>query len=114
MISFGQGEEVGKENWNFVVTKLNRPSLEAFCRDKKISSTAREPAVLEQAPFSRDNPVFCSATLEEAQHSYGLYEQTKAKEASIKLTFQFIGVWLCILLILFAVSKVLNRRKQKE
>lgn len=113
MNSYGEGEELGKTNWEYAI-KQDLPSLEAFCQKKGLTSTAKEPAVYSSAPFSDENPLFCSPTLEQAKASYGLFVQTQARKASIRLTFQFIGCWIAILLICFGVMKFINRNQKKK
>lgn len=113
MSSFGEGEAQGQANWEYI-EKKGFPSLEAFCQKKGLTSTAKEPAIFSEAPFSEENPLFCSPTLESAKASYGLYTQTQAKKASIRLTFQFIAAWIVILLMCFGVMKLVNRSKNNK
>ena len=113
MNSYGEGEELGQANWEYAV-KQDFPSLEAFCQKKGLTSTAKEPAGYTAAPFSDENPLFCSPTLEQAKASYGLFIQTQARKASIRLTFQFIGCWIAILLVCFGTMKFVNRNQKKK
>ena len=64
--------------------------------------------------IKQDFPLFCSPTLEQAKASYGLFVQTQARKASIRLTFQFIGCWIAILLVSFGAMKFINRNQNKK
>ncbi len=111
MTSYGAGEKIGQANWEYAVKK-DFPSLEAFCQAQGLTSSEKVPAVYAEPPFSEDNPLFCSPTLEKAKAAYGLFIQTQARKASIRLTFQFIAAWIVILLVCFSAMKLLNRKNK--
>ncbi len=111
MTSFSEGERQGERNWAYVVSK-GYPDMRAYCDKSGVFQEGREPSPKTLDIFEpEDNPLFCSASLEEARHSYGLYVQTRARTSSMKLTFSFIGVWIAILLFLALTGRLVNRRK---
>lgn len=115
MSSYGRGEALAEQNWNYAVEKAEVKSLAEFCKKNNILPNEKEEANSDIAIFNTEtNPLYCSGSLASAKKSYGLWSQKQAKAQSIRFTFGFMGVWLGILITLFIVGRIVNRQKRSK